>query len=85
MLLFNSIRSFDKPLRGLMFSIALVGLEGVPYPIANTTTIFLDDYPSPLYNTYKEPIRSSMNLTISEFVADVWWPDMKKLAVERKH
>ncbi|EAR02550.1 DUF2194 domain-containing protein [Maribacter sp. HTCC2170] len=79
--LYNSIRSFNKNLRGLLFSQVLLGLEGIPYPVANTSTIFLDDYPSPLYNVYKEPIKSEMNKTMSEYVTDVWWPDMKKLAI----
>lgn len=78
--LYNSTKKFNKPLRGLLFSQVLLGLEGIPYPIANTSTIFLDDYPSPLYNVYKEPIKSEMNKTMSEYVTDVWWPDMKKLA-----
>ena len=78
--LYNSTRKFYRAGRGLMFAHTLLGLEGIPYPIANTSTIFLDDFPSPLYNIYKEPIKSEMNKTIAEYVTDVWWPDMKKLA-----
>ena len=80
--LYNSTRKFYKAWRGLMFANTLIGLEGIPYPIANTSTIFLDDFPSPLYNIYKEPIQSEMNKTIAEYVTDVWWPDMKELARE---
>ncbi len=78
--LFNSDSKMDKQYRGLMFANVLIGLEGIPYPVANTSTIFLDDYPSPLYNIYQEPIKSEMNLTIADFVTNVWWPDMKELA-----
>jgi len=77
----NSTLTFLKSMRGFMFASLLYGLEGIPYPIANVATIFLDDFPSPTYNIYKEPIKSEMNLTIAEFVKDVWWPDMKKLAL----
>ncbi|MDO6604152.1 DUF2194 domain-containing protein [Arenibacter palladensis] len=79
-ILFNSDIKMSKGYRGLMFAQTLLGLEGIPYPVANVSTIFLDDYPSPLYNIRKEPIKSEMNLTIADFVTDVWWPDMKALA-----
>lgn len=79
-LVFNTAISLSKIDRGLMFAGILKGLEGVPYPIANTATIFLDDFPSPLYNIKAEPIKSEMDLTITDFVYKVWWPDMVDLA-----
>lgn len=80
--LYNSVGRFTKNTRGLLFSNVLLGLEGIPYPVANTATIFLDDYPSPLYNIYKEPIQSEMDKTVASYVTDVWWPDMKQYAKE---
>lgn len=79
-ILINTSFNLLKNMRGFLFSSLIYGLEGVPYPVANVATIFLDDYPSPTYNIYKEPIKSEMDLSISEYVKDVWWPDMKKLA-----
>lgn len=79
---FNSVTEFRKVDRGLLFACALKGLEGVPYPIANVSTFFLDDFPSTLYHVKKEPIASEMDLTIAEFVDEIWWPDMLKLAYE---
>lgn len=81
---YNTSNSFDKVDRGLLFSGVLKGLEGIPYPIANTSTIFLDDFPSPLYDVKAEPIASEMNLTISDYVRKVWWPDMITLAEKYK-
>lgn len=78
--LFNSSLDFEKGDRGFLFSGILMGLEAIPYPIVNVGTIFLDDFPSPLYATKMEPIKSEMDLSITEFVRDVWWPDMKKIA-----
>lgn len=78
----NSTYELEKMDRGIMFSAVLIGLDGIPYPIANTSTIFLDDFPAPLYDTKMEPIKSEMNLSISDFVKKVWWPDMKELAVK---
>ena len=82
-MLFNSSTLLSKSMRGFMFSSILKGLEGVPYPIANVATIFLDDFPSPTYNIYKEPIKSELNITVTDYVKDVWWPDMKKLALKQ--
>lgn len=76
----NSTFELEKMDRGILFSGMMMGLEGIPYPIANTSTVFLDDFPSPLYDTKMEPIKSEMNLSISDFVKNVWWPDMKDLA-----
>ncbi|WP_291864627.1 DUF2194 domain-containing protein [Maribacter sp.] len=80
---FNSSTLLNKSMRGFMFSSILKGLEGIPYPIANVATIFLDDFPSPTYNIYKEPIKSELNITVTDYVKDVWWPDMKKLALKQ--
>ncbi|MGB1268958.1 MAG: DUF2194 domain-containing protein [Flavobacteriaceae bacterium] len=79
---FNTEMTIDKYFRGLMFSLYLPSLEGIPYPIANVSTIYLDDFPAPLYNIMKEPIASEFNLTMSNFVEHIWWPDMLKLAQE---
>lgn len=83
-ILFNTTIDFLKADRGFIFVGILAGLEGVPYPIANTSTIFLDDFPSPLYDSKVEPIKSEMNLSMADFVKKIWWPDMIKLAKEYK-
>lgn len=80
---FNTSDLFQKHDRGLLFATILKGLESVPYPIANSSTLFLDDFPSPVYNSKIEPIKSEMNLSIADFVQKVWWPDMVELA--KKH
>ena len=79
-ILFNFQKSFEKRDRGLLFAGILNGLEGIPYPIANTSTIFLDDFPCPLFDIKNEPIASEMNLSSKDFVKNVWWPDMLKIA-----
>ncbi len=83
-LLYNTSGDFTKMDRGFLFSGILKGLEGIPYPIANTATIFLDDFPSPQYDIVAEPIKTEMNITTAEFVQKYWWPDMRELAKEFK-
>ncbi|NUY79913.1 DUF2194 domain-containing protein [Flavobacterium sp. MAH-1] len=81
---YNTTIEYEKIHRGLLFAGLLRGLDGIPYPIANTSTIFLDDFPSPVYDIKSEPIKSELDLTITDFVKDVWWPDMKKIAEKYK-
>ena len=83
-ILYNTSGDFSKADRGLLFAGILKGLEGIPYPIANASTIFLDDFPSPQYDIIAEPIKSEMNITTSDYVQKVWWPDMRELAKEFK-
>lgn len=83
-ILYNTSGDFSKMDRGFLFAGMLKGLEGIPYPVANTATIFLDDFPSPQYDIVAEPIKTELNITTSEFVQKVWWPDMRDLAKEYK-
>lgn len=80
LLFFNSTAYLDKEDRGLLFSFVLSGLEGIPYPIANTSTLFLDDFPSPIFDAKLEPIASEMNMKTGDFVTKIWWPDIKYLS-----
>jgi len=66
--------------RGLLFGSILTGLEQVPYPIASVSSIFLDDFPSPLYKVKKEPINKELKMNQADFYVKKWWPDLLKLA-----
>lgn len=83
-LFYNTSGDFGKIDRGLLFAGVLRGLEGIPYPVANTATIFLDDFPAPQYDIKAEPVKSEMDMTTADFVSRVWWPDMRDLAKEYK-
>ncbi|MCA0445729.1 MAG: DUF2194 domain-containing protein [Bacteroidetes bacterium] len=76
----NTSTMNDKVARGLLFSVVLRGLPGIPYPIANTSTIFLDDFPAPLYNTMMHPADKEYSKNHAHFVHDIWWPDTKAMA-----
>lgn len=76
----NTEQFTEKQERGLFFAAILQGLEGVPYPVANASSIMLDDFPAPLYNAKIEPVQSEMDITHASFYTDVWWEDMLKLA-----
>lgn len=77
---FNTFIEFEKQDRGLLFASALKGLQGVPYPVANVSTIMIDDFPNPVYDIDAEPIKSEFGISQAQFVMERWWPDMLKVA-----
>lgn len=77
---FNTFIEFEKVDRGLLFAPALKGLQGVPFPVANVSTIMIDDFPNPVYDIDAEPIKSEFGLSQAQFVMERWWPDMLKVA-----
>ena len=50
------------------------------YPVINTKTVFIDDFPSPQYNTQSDAIEEGYNRTVQQFYRDIWWPDMQNAA-----
>lgn len=76
----NSSVINEKLYRGLLFVLALPALEGVPYPVANTSTIFLDDFPAAMYNARFHPVDKEYGLDQVHFITRIWWPDMLRLA-----
>jgi hypothetical protein len=76
----NSYAITEKIYRGIIFSAMLRGLQGIPYQVADVSTLFLDDFPAPLYNEKLPPIDEEYDVTHAEFVSSIWWPDIKALA-----
>lgn len=54
--------------------------EDVMYPIINAKCIFIDDFPSPQYESTSDVVRREYNKSVKEFYRDIWWPDMQKAA-----
>ncbi|WP_420385704.1 DUF2194 domain-containing protein [Roseivirga sp.] len=77
---FNTGMELERQDRGLLFAPALKGLQGVPYPIANVSSVFIDDFPNPLYDIRSEPINKEFGITEADFVMNIWWPDMLKVS-----
>lgn len=81
-ILYNSSQILKKEMRGLLFSASLLGLEGIPYPIANIGTLFLDDFPAAMYDDNGKAINIQNGISKSEMLKADWWPKMKKFAQE---
>lgn len=81
---YNSSEILKKEMRGLLFASTLLGLEGIPYPIANVGTLFLDDFPSAVYDDKGASIILKNGENKSDFLKSDWWPKMKELAIEEE-
>lgn len=75
-----NIGIYDKVMRG--FYAAAVGLLGdaTAYPVINSAVFYLDDFPSPVPSGDGTYIKRDYGLSIADFYAKVWWPDLQKLA-----
>ena len=50
------------------------------YPVLNALCLFIDDFPSPQYESTSDVVRKDYNRSVKEFYRDIWWPDMQKVA-----
>ena len=71
---------YDKVVRG--FYAAAISLLGdtSAYPVINSAVFYLDDFPSPVPSGDGTYIKRDYGLSIADFYAKVWWPDLQKLA-----
>lgn len=76
----DNIGVYDKVMRGFYAaSYSLLG-DACAYPVLNSAVFFLDDFPSPVPEGDGQYIRQQYGLSIAEFYAKVWWPDLVRLA-----
>lgn len=77
---FCNIGIYDKVVRGFYASaISLMG-SATAYPVINSSVFYLDDFPSPVPLGDGTYIKRDYGLSIADFYAKVWWPDVQKLA-----
>ncbi len=77
---FNGNMIESKSLSGFVARIIAL-LEGeYIYPVLANKVMWIDDFPSPMSNSYYSDIKKEYNKTIKEFYIDVWWPQMLKIA-----
>ena len=75
-----NIGIYSKVLRGFYAAaISLLG-DATAYPVINSAVFYLDDFPSPVPSGNGTYIKRDYGLSIADFYAKVWWPDLQKLA-----
>lgn len=50
------------------------------YPVVNSSTFYIDDFPSPVPSGNGEYVKDEFSRDISSFYTNVWWPDMQQLS-----
>ena len=75
-----NIGIYDKVMRGFYAAaISLLG-DATAYPVITSSVFYLDDFPSPVPSGDGTYIKRDYGLSIADFYAKVWWPDLQKLA-----
>lgn len=73
---------YGKQFRGIYAAaISCLG-DYCAYPVIDSSTYFLDDFPSPVPSTRSEKLTKEYGLTYDKFLSDVWWPEVTALAAK---
>lgn len=75
-----NIGIYVKMVRGFYASAFSLLSSAMAYPVINSAAFYLDDFPSPVPSGNGKYIKRDYNMSISEFYAQVWWPDLVRLA-----
>ena len=71
---------YEKAVRGFYAaSYSLLTDVGV-YPVINGFVFYLDDFPSPVPSGDGTYVKRDYDMSIKDFYANVWWPDMLEIA-----
>ena len=76
----NAFPSTQKSTRGLTVAAYSLLHDAFAYPVINTSTIFIDDFPAPVPSGQNEYIAKDYNRSIASFYSNIWWPDMVALS-----
>ncbi len=80
---YNATSSAGDYFTGMLSGCILSLFDEYAYPVINAKVVFIDDFPSPQYNSDSDIIKEEYNRTVREFYRDIWWPDMQSAA--KKH
>ncbi|MGE5313531.1 MAG: DUF2194 domain-containing protein [Acidobacteriota bacterium] len=80
MMFWNAVLLSEKIYRGFIIPTLGAVQPVTASPILNVGIICLDDFPNASPNVKIEPVKSEFDMTVSEFYAFRWFPDMLKLA-----
>lgn len=77
---YNGTGIQDDYWRGIAAGCVNALFDTVMYPIINAGCVFIDDFPSPLYEADYDLFQQEYNRTLQEFYRDIWWADMLQLS-----
>ncbi len=78
-IVFDNLGFLTKDYRGFYSaSYSLLG-DTCVYPVINSSTFYIDDFPSPIPGGSSKYISNDYGMTIEEFYIQVWWNDIYDL------
>lgn len=80
MFVVDNIGIYDKYVRGFYAASYSLLSDVCVYPVVNSSTYYLDDFPSQIPSGNSEYIQRDYNTTIRDFYINIWWPDMINFA-----
>ncbi len=78
----DNIGMYDKAMRGFYAASYSLLSDVCVYPVINSSTFYLDDFPSQIPSGNSEYIQRDYHTTIRDFYINIWWPDMMNFADE---
>ncbi|MEI6857673.1 DUF2194 domain-containing protein [Psychrilyobacter sp.] len=72
----------DRSVNGILIQLISYVNSVFLQNIVNTKVVDIDDFPSPLPYGNNELIFSKYKVNTRNFFREVWWPDMKKIAID---
>lgn len=79
-IVFDNLSFLTKDYRGFYSaSYSLLG-DACVYPVINSSTFYIDDFPSPVPGGNSDYIKDDYGMTIEEFYIQIWWNNIYDLA-----
>ncbi|GIO12907.1 membrane protein [Cohnella xylanilytica] len=83
-LVFNGTMLQDKISRGLIAGCLGTLLPDFIYPIYNSKSVYIDDFPAPPPSLLNDKIYGQYQMGVGQYYSQIWWPDMIRFA-KRHH
>lgn len=77
-MVFNGGLLFQKSSRGIIAGAVSLMEPDYMYPIFNTKTFFIDDFPAPIAKSQNDMIYNEYKKNLASFYQSIWWPNMLK-------
>lgn len=79
----NATFFVDRSINGILIQLISYGNNIFLQNIVNTKVVDIDDFPAPLPSGRDELIYSQYRMNTRNFFREIWWPNMKKLAIDK--
>ena len=76
----DNLGIYEKANRGIYAASYSLLEDTCVWPVLDGAVFYLDDFPSPVPGGDGEFIRRDYQMSVADFYANVWWPDLQALA-----